>query len=421
MSRFSVKPWAAALSAALMLSPLQSFAAGSVAGKPATTTSYDLTLPKGPLKTRLPMTTPAAVPVGGGPGYSGVPQGVPSLSRATGTAAPAAPAAQAGADVGNNAYGIEPKLWWPYSTARVASSSNNGGVTIPDNPVSSTPYRQTGKLLMKFGGDWAVCTASLVKPSVLVTAAHCVHDFGLGQSGFASEVYWVPANTDDPLSVPDPGAFGVWAAIAWYIPLPYYNGTDTCARTAPGVVCNNDLALVVLETKNSSSAGQVLGGTYGYGTNGYGFVKSPVFKNTIVADITQLGYPVAFDDGFQMQRNNSFGKYIAQRGKTTTRKPLLNIQLGSAMTGGSSGGPWLVNFGTRPNVAYPGNLGNASNSNIVVGVTSWGYSGIPGINVQGSSFFGQNFEYPLSDYGGYGPGNIGALMKDVCTAYPSAC
>lgn len=418
MRKFLIKPLVAAVSAALMLSPVQSFAAGSVAAKPARASSSDLTIPKGSLKTRLPTTTPAAVPVGGGPEYSGPPRGVPSLSRATGNAAPAK---LSGRGVGNNAYGIDPKLYWPYSTARVASSSSNGGGTVSDNPVSSTPYRQTGKLVMRFGADWAVCTASLLKPSVLVTAAHCVHEFGLGAAGFANEVFWVPANTDDPLAVVDPGPFGVWAAVDWYIPTSYYNGTDTCAKTAPGVVCNNDLALVVLETKIAGSAGQVLGGTYGYGTNGYGFVKSLAFKNNIVADITQLGYPAAFDDGLQMQRNNSFGKYILQRGKTTSRKPLLNTQLGSAMTGGSSGGPWLVNFGTRPSVAYPGDLGYASESNIVVGVTSWGYSGVPGINVQGSSFFGQNYEYPLSDYGGYGAGNIGSLMQDVCTAYPAKC
>lgn len=91
------------------------------------------------------------------------------------------------------------------------------------------------------------------------------------------------------------------------------------------------------------------------------------------------------------------------------------------MTGGSSGGPWLVNFGTRPNVSYPGNLGNASDSNIVVGVTGWGYTGLPGVNVLGSSFFGQNYEYPLADYRGYGAGNIGAVMPDVCTVYVSSC
>lgn len=424
MSMYSVKLLAAALTAALVLSPVQSFAGGSVSAKPVRANSSGFTIPKGQLKTRLPTTTPAAVPVGGSPANSVPPRGEPSLSRATGVAA-ATTASKSGRDVGSNAFGVDPKLWWPYSTARVASSSANEGGAISDNPVTSTPYRQTGKLVMRFDSAWYVCTASLVKPSVLVTAAHCVHEFGLGDAGFADEVYWIPANTEDPLDdadMPNPGAgvFGLWAAIDWYIPTSYYNGTDTCDKFARGVVCNNDLALIVLETHGSVRAGEVLGGTYGYEANGYGFIKTPAFKNTIVADITQLGYPAAFDNGWQMQRNNSFGKYLYQRGKTTSRKPLLNIQLGSAMTGGSSGGPWLVNFGTRPSVDSSASLGYDSDSNIVVGVTSWGYSGT-GVNVQGSSFFGQNYEYPLADYGGYGAGNIGSLMQDVCNANPSAC
>lgn len=412
-----LKPVVAALVAAMFLSPVPSLAAGTVAKKPSNAGTSTFKLPSGPVKTRLPTTTPAAVPVGGGPGVWALPQGSPNVTKARGDAN----VSSSSGEIGKNAYGVNPKLWWPYSTARVASSSSNGGGTVSDNPVSSTPYRQTGKLIMTFGADDFVCTASLVKPGVLVTAAHCVHEFGQYEAGFADRVAWIPANTDDPFVVPDPGPFGVWEAVAWYIPYTYYAGTDTCDKNAPGVVCNNDLALVVLETKTSQTAGTVLGGTYGYGTNGYGFVKTPAFKNAITADITQLGYPAAFDDGLQMQRNNSFGKYIVQKGRTTSRKPLLNVQLGSAMTGGSSGGPWLVNFGTRPNVAYPGDLGYNSASNIVVGVTSWGYTGLPGVNVQGSSFFGQNTEFPLSDYGGYGAGNIGKLMQDVCTAYPGSC
>lgn len=165
--------------------------------------------------------------------------------------------------------------------------------------MSSTPYRQTGKLIMTFGVDDFICTTSLVKPGVLVTAAHCVHEFCQGNAGFADRVAWIPANTDDPFVVSDPGPFGVWEAVAWYIPFTYYNGADTCAKTAPGVVCNNDLALVVLETKAGQTAGQALGGYYGYGTNGYGFVKTPAFKNAIAADITQLGYPAVSTTAFR--------------------------------------------------------------------------------------------------------------------------
>jgi hypothetical protein len=39
----------------------------------------------------------------------------------------------------------------------------------------------------------------------------------------------------------------------------------------------------------------------------------------------------------------------------------------------------------------------------------------------GSSWFGQNAEYPLADYGGHGAGNIGALVNAACSQYPAAC
>ena len=175
--------------------------------------------------------------------------------------------------------------------------------------------------------------------------------------------------------------------------------------------------VTLLPNSDSIYPGTFLG-WYGYGWNGYSYVTSPAFGNAFVVDMSQLGYPVAFDGGFQMQRNNSFGKYI--QGVGSNSKILRNTQLGSALTGGSSGGPWLANFGTRPFVSASASLGSASSSSIVDGVTSWGYTTV-GVNVQGASFFGQNAEYPLAAYGIYGAGNIGKLVNDTCVATPAAC
>jgi len=366
------------------------------------------------LPARMPRTSVRAFAIGGDPG---APAAI--LGRAAASSATSARTAATSGDVTGMAYGIGYEKW-PYTTARVASSSGNATNDPIDSPVSAIPYRQTGKLMMLFGSTWYQCPASLVLPNVLVTAAHCVHDYGLGDAGFAQTVYWVPANTDDPQGV-SPGHFGVWNATDVVIASTYYAGTDTCARSAPGIVCNNDIAVVALASNGGQKAGQALGGTYRWGFNGYSYVRSPAFKNLVVADITQLGYPASFDSGYQMQRNNSFGKYVVQLGRrTTTRKPLLNTQLGSALTGGSSGGPWLVNFGTVPTIDSGASLGNYSESNVVVGVTSYGYTDV-GINVQGASFFGQNHEFPLSAYGIYGAGNIGALLQSMCNLRPDAC
>ncbi|MEX0343490.1 MAG: hypothetical protein AB3N20_01110, partial [Rhizobiaceae bacterium] len=283
-------------------------------------------------------------------------------------------------------------------------------------PVTSRPFRFTGKLYMRFGSDWFVCTASLVEKGVLITAAHCVAGYGAGAAGIADEVIWYPGNYNSA-----GGFWGYFTAQSIHVPAPYLNGTDTCDFFANGVVCNNDIATVVLAIRNGLLAGQAMGGWYAYAWNGYSYQASAAFGGHTVADITQLGYPAAIDAGYQMLRVNSFGKYVTST-VTTNGEMLLNTQLGSAMSGGSSGGPWMVNFGTRPIVTDTtlAFLGYQNATNNVVGVTSWGYTDRL-VNVQGASWFGQNFEYPAADYGGRGAGNIGALMDTTCTTTPSHC
>ena len=356
--------------------------------------------PVGPGLSRLPTTSPTVMPYLS----SG---GTPAAGEKSGSSTDTG--------VGSDAYGTNTSYKWPYTIARVAVTgapynTTNGAIV----PVASLPYRLSGKLWMRFGtSSWYVCTASLIKKGVLVTAAHCVHNYGQKAAGFAKEVLWYPANYSAA-----GGPWGYYSGVTWRIPTVYYNGNDTCQSGASGVVCNNDLATVTLAPKSGVYAGSALGGWYGYGWNGYSYLATPVFGNTTVALITQIGYPVAIDNGYQMLRGDSYGKYITMTG--ANGKQLKNTQLGSAMTGGSSGGPWLVNFGTRPTVTGSASLGNASNSNIVVGVTSWGYTSV-GINVQGASWFGQNPEFPAAAYGAYGAGNIGGMVQATCTGSPAYC
>lgn len=355
--------------------------------------------PVGPGLSRLPTTTPSVVP------YAST-GGTPTVGEQAG--------ATGDNGVGGNAYGLNNSYRWPYTIARVAVTgapfnTTNGALV----PVASRPYRHSGKLWMRFGSSWYVCTASLVKKGVLITAAHCVHNYGQGAAGFANEVRWYPSNYNSA-----GGPWGYYSGVTWRIPTVYFNGTDTCQSGARGVVCNNDLATVTLAPKNGVYAGTTMGGWYGYGWNGYSYRATPVFGNATVAQITQIGYPVAIDNGYQMLRGDSYGKYITLTG--ANGRPLKNTQLGSAMTGGSSGGPWLVNFGTAPVVTGSASLGNAAVRNVVVGVTSWGYTSV-GINVQGASWFGQNAEWPNASYGTYGAGNIGGMMQATCTASAAYC
>lgn len=70
-----------------------------------------------------------------------------------------------------------------------------------------------------------------------------------------------------------------------------------------------------------------------------------------------------------------------------------NIQIGSRMTGGSSGGPWIINFGIDP-IATPDAPGLGAKKNVVVAVTSWGYVS-PSPKVQGASPFTSGNIVPL--------------------------
>ena len=168
------------------------------------------------------------------------------------------------------------------------------------------------------GANSFVCSASLIKPGIVVTAAHCVANYG--QSQFYSGWTFVPAYNNG--SAP----YGTWTAASATILTKYYIGTDSCAQF--GVICPDDVALLTLNPQSGSYAGNAAG-WFGYGWDGYGFNASSQ------ALITQLGYPVALDGGLLMERNDSQG-FVA---------PSLsnNTIIGSLMTGGSSGGPWLVN------------------------------------------------------------------------------
>lgn len=246
---------------------------------------------------------------------------------------------------------------------------------------TSYPYRAAGKLFFNIGNSTFLCSASLIKRGVVVTAAHCVANFG--QRQFYSNWQFVPGYRNG--SAP----FGVWTARSATVLTSYYNGTDPCAVS--GVVCQDDVAVLLL---NPSPAGAYAGtatGWYGYGFNGYGFTGGGLTQ------ITQLGYPVCLDNGVLMERNDSYGYTSSSNSNNTI--------IGSLMCGGSSGGPWLVNFGNAP--VLTGTIaGTYPDHNLVVGVTSWGYTST-GPKEQGASPFTS--------------ANIVVLVNTVCASVPAAC
>lgn len=263
----------------------------------------------------------------------------------------------------------------PYTTARV-NAYNQPTATFQ-------PYAATGKLYFNIGSGTYVCSASLIKPGILVTAAHCVSNYG--QSQFYKNWVWYPGYNNGQ------APYGYYTGKNVRVMTAYYNGSDGCYQY--GVICPDDVALIELYTPNGLPGSAV--GWYGYGWNGWGLNGS---NQTL---INQLGYPQALDSGVFMQRNDSQGTVNATYSNNTV--------IGSLMTGGSSGGPWLNNFGRAPLLASGTGFGNYANRNIVVGVTSWGYTDTSssGMKLQGASPFTSN--------------NIVALVNAQCAVSPGKC
>lgn len=246
------------------------------------------------------------------------------------------------------------------------------------------PYRPAGKLFFRAPDGDAVCSASLIRRGVVITAAHCVSDFG--KNRYFTNFQFVPAYSggDAP--------YGVWTAQKVFAPKKYLNGKAKCSRNAPGVVCDSDIAVILVKPQNNRYPGQSTG-WYGWGTGGYSYTPDGV------AQITQLGYPVSLNNGQEMMRTDSYGFIDNQSAGNTV--------IGSAQTGGSSGGPWLVNFGLAPQRARDNPLGTDAERLIVVGTTSWGYTDGGKMKEQGASFFNAKIVNPLVD--------------KACKAAPAAC
>jgi hypothetical protein len=290
----------------------------------------------------------------------------------------------------------------PYTTTRVQDGSTTAAGTTSANRLSTTyPYRTVGKLTFSAG----YCSASLIRRSVIVTAAHCIQRFGTGASiysnfQFRPGHYGVTGATANQIA-----PYGTWNWVALVRPASWANGTDI----GSGAARDNDLAVIALR---KNAAGQFVGdrtGYLGYGWNNYSFVTSSRTGNLRTAAISTLGYPGLMDLGRIMQRTDG-PTY------TTTVGGAGQLWQGSNLTGGSSGGPWVVNFrSVTPSLSGGAVAGTASNM-AVVGVTSWGSSDPNAPKDNYSSQFRQNTRYPNASYGIYGAGNIASLLNTLCSS-----
>lgn len=275
-----------------------------------------------------------------------------------------------------------PKSKWSDDSlsSQAFGTSNHPFTTATQSDSSGDPYRRAGKLFFSDNGGSFICSASMIKPGIAVTAAHCVSDFG--KKRFYTGFKYVPAYRDGV------APYGEWAAQDVFVMTSYFTGKAKCATK--GVVCENDIAVLVLTAQGDFAGNRT--GWFGYGWGGYSYNKN----NQVL--ITQLGYPGALNNGQQMMRTDSQG--------SVDKKESNNTIIGSLQTGGSSGGPWIVNFGFQPSLSDGVKPGKEADRMVVVGTTSWGYTN-QAVKEQGASPF-------TSD-------NIKILIEDACKAYPANC
>jgi len=223
---------------------------------------------------------------------------------------------------------------YSYGTAGAHfTSSQVGPAPAAQN---SWPFIATGKLFFTdASGRPSLCTASVIRRNLILTAGHCVYD--------AQKKQWYKNFKFIPAFHNGKAPYGTWSA-KWIVT------TDSWFSSNGSVPNRGDYALLEMET---NSSGKKIGDVTGY----YGYRTSGLHPN----HVTMLGYPTNFDSGNWMHRVDS-QSFQSTFFNTT--------EYGSDMAGGSSGGPWLENFGLKSVGQSP--LPNGMN--YVVGVTSYGSS-----------------------------------------------
>ncbi len=208
---------------------------------------------------------------------------------------------------------------------------------IPLSADQTYPYTTVGKLFFtKQGVGDFICSASVIRQRLILTAGHCVHKGSGGTGGFFTNFLFVPAYRDGV------APFGTWD---WA-----YVVTTSTWSTGNAVFPNaQDFAIIEPEDFNGFRIGASFTGYLGY-------VTGKLNPN----HATLLGYPKNLDGGLKMHQvtagsKGSFGNN--------------SVIYGADMTGGASGGPWVQNFGAA---ATGQTLGTNKTLNQVIGVTSFG-------------------------------------------------
>jgi V8-like Glu-specific endopeptidase len=217
------------------------------------------------------------------------------------------------------------------------------------------------------GGDFR-CSASVLRPRIILTAGHCVVKPSTTSSGryFYSNFAFYPSYNTGAAPV------GVWG---WQ-----FADVENAWYFSDGSVPNSEDWALLVATDNTR--GQILGNITGW----LGYITGAISSN----HLTIVGYPCNLDSCNLMQRNDA--QTFASGGNNTWI-------LGSATQGGVSGGPWVQDFGVAPVGSPPLQFGG----NLAAAVNSYGPTG--GNGYSGASQFNNDFISLLNEVCAHNSGN----------------
>lgn len=193
-------------------------------------------------------------------------------------------------------------------------------------PYTTYPYCTIGKLFFKQGGGSYVASAAAIGKNGLWTAGHCVHSGNNQASGWSTNAVFVPAYRDGTAPFGQFTVRQLFCRTVWY------------QKGNPGGLYE-DMGAAILNPLNGRMLSQVVG-WLGFAWN---FPRDQVW--------TSLGYPAA--PPFNGQRMIQDTAPYANDGSVPGSPAPIGI--GCSMTGGCSGGPWVLGLASR-------NLVNGHNS-----------------------------------------------------------
>jgi V8-like Glu-specific endopeptidase len=207
------------------------------------------------------------------------------------------------------------------------------------------PYRTVGRLVVRLNGQDFECSASVVRPHLVLTARHWVYDFETG--AFATRVRFFPAWH----SRPNATLHGGWA------------GRTLATWPRPLDSIQYDIGFIQTYDDDGRGCGGSSGGhpiEYYTGHLGVSWGGSHAQRQW-----NEFGYPgdPPFNGRYMIEAQSSTA-VLDPEGRQDT------IEVGNDMNEGSSGGPWILGFapgieGVAPPLppARPGgNLANGLNS-----------------------------------------------------------